>query len=156
MLVLASALTSVYASGTCTRLSTLEPRSQLVDTILNISTYFTYQTKELKLCGSQCLREKKCKSVNFEEKTGICELNEASLETVSSGYLHPVIGAVHMSTDDLEYLTVCHHFNLDYFINVWNNQKMVSDKQLAQLLLFRLRRVYHVITELKPEPHIHY
>jgi len=33
---------------------------------------------------------------------------------------------------------------------------MVSDKQLAQLLLFRLRRVYHVITELKPESHIHY
>jgi len=116
VIVFTSALISVYASGTCTRLAL---QSQLVDTILNVSTYYTYQTKDLKLCGSQCLRETKCKSVNFEEQAGICELNEESLETVSSGYLHPVHGAVHMSTDDLDILTVCKHFNLNRLKKVY-------------------------------------
>ena len=115
VIVFANALFSgVYASGSCTRLAAPSPRSQFVDTILNISTYFTYQTKDLKLCGSQCLREKTCKSVNFEEKAGICELNEASLETV--GYLHPVRGAVYMSTADLESLTVCMYMNLENYL----------------------------------------
>ena len=104
VIVFTSALISVYASGTCTRVAL---QSQFVDTILHVSTYYTYQTKDLKLCGLQCVRETKCKSVNFEEPAGICELNEASLETVSSSYLHPVLGAVHMSTDDLDMLTVC-------------------------------------------------
>jgi len=112
VIVFTSALISVYASGTCTRLATPSLQSQFVDTILNVSTYFTYQTKNLKLCGLQCVRETTCKSVNFEELAGICELNEASLETVSDGYLHPVLGAVHMSTDDLDMLTVCIHLNL--------------------------------------------
>jgi len=109
VIVFTSALISVYASGTCTRLLL---QSQFVDTILNVSTYYTYQTKVLKLCGLQCVRETKCKSVNFEKQAGICELNEASVETVSSGYLHPVLGAIHMSTDDLDMLTVCIHLNL--------------------------------------------
>jgi len=97
---------SSLASGTCSRLQNPEPRGQFVDKKLNVSSYFAIRAKDLKLCGSQCLREKKCKSVNFEEEFELCELNEQSHLTSPNASLVPAIGVIYMPVEELEDLRV--------------------------------------------------
>ena len=106
----------VYGSESCLRINAPTVQEQFLNKILTNATYFTFKTNDLKVCGGQCLREEQCASVNFEERPGVCELNQWVQQTVTP-LLHPVMGANYFPKSDLGNLMVRPFLSLRHSIS---------------------------------------
>jgi len=105
-IIIIMTITNTSARDTCLRTTYPETESYVADTMLNMSTYFTFATNDLKVCGTQCLRESNCQSVNFDERLSVCELNEQSHQSLTDAFLVPMSGVIYMPRDNMEYLKV--------------------------------------------------
>lgn len=99
LLMVTMAIDHTTSSSTCARLSVPVVLSVNVGKVLADQSYLNLTANKLVVCGGRCMRQKKCKSVNYDAVTKDCTLNYKSHTSAPSSM-------VDTSNNDMKYFSV--------------------------------------------------